>query len=333
MAAPESLISTSVDFEQDGTAHGVLKTPYSSDRSAYGYIATPIFVAKHGDGPTLLITGGNHGDEYEGPIAIMRLMHEGAFQHVNGRVIVIPALNYPAYRAGTRTSPIDRVNLNRAFPGKRDGTVTEMLAHYIETVLLPKVNYVLDIHSGGTSLNYLPTVITSPAVSPEDGRKKELLVRWFKAPRWLEMDLLADGRMIGAAAHRNGAIFMAGEFGGGATVSPDGVRLVVDGIKGVLAGLGITRGQVTGDAAVDHVEVKREHYVYATRAGIFDPAFLLGDVVKKGQLAGRIFDQEEPWKEPVSLQFESEGLVICVRTLAMVEAGDCVAHLARNVER
>jgi predicted deacylase len=331
MAENNSLISTNVDFEADGIQHGVLKTPFSSDRSAYGYIATPVFVAKRGHGPTLLITGGNHGDEYEGPVAIMRLMQEEAFHHVDGRVIVIPALNYPAYRAGTRTSPIDRVNLNRAFPGKRDGTVTEMLAHYIETVLLPKVSHVLDIHSGGTSLNYLPTVITSPAVSPEDGRRKELLVRWFKAPRWLEMDLLADGRMIGAAAHRHNATFMAGEFGGGATVSQSGVKLVVDGIKGVLAGLGIARGEVTQDAPVEQFEVKREHYVYATRAGVFDPAFVLGDEVKKGQLAGRIFDQEEPWKEPVSLYFDADGLVICVRTLAMIEAGDCVVHLARKV--
>jgi hypothetical protein len=246
-------------------------------------------------------------------------------------VIVIPALNYPAYRAGTRTSPIDRVNLNRSFPGKRDGTVTEMLAHYIETILLPLADYVLDIHSGGTSLDYLPTVITSPATSLGDAKEKELLVRRFKAPRWLEMDLLADSRMIGAAAHRNNAIFMAGEFGGGASVSPTGVKLVVDGIKGVLAGLKITAGLTNIEAPIERLEVAPEHYVYATRSGVFEPTFVLGDFVKMGQLAGRIFDQEEPWNKPVSLHFAAEGLVICVRTLAMVEAGDCVVHLARQL--
>src|SRR5215471_16255339 len=77
-------------------------------------------------------------------------------QEVHGRVIIVPAMNYPAFRAGTRTSPIDRGNLNRSFPGRPDGTVTERIADYFQRELLPMADVVLDIHSGGRTLDFVP---------------------------------------------------------------------------------------------------------------------------------------------------------------------------------
>lgn len=69
-----SLITATVDFARDGLQTGVLRLPHSHDRSAYGHVPIPIMVAKRGQGPTLLLTGANHGDEYEGPVALMHLM-------------------------------------------------------------------------------------------------------------------------------------------------------------------------------------------------------------------------------------------------------------------
>ena len=66
--APSPLVAT-VDFQAEGIQHGFLRMPYSRDDSAWGSVLIPITVAKNGDGPTALLTGGNHGDEYEGPIA------------------------------------------------------------------------------------------------------------------------------------------------------------------------------------------------------------------------------------------------------------------------
>lgn len=102
-----SPISASVDFERDGIQHGHLKLPYSRDDSAWGALMMPLTVIKRGEGPTALLTGGNHGDEYEGPIALFDLAGELQADQVTGRVIVLPAMNYPAFRAGTRTSPIE----------------------------------------------------------------------------------------------------------------------------------------------------------------------------------------------------------------------------------
>ena len=69
----DSLISSTIDFQKDGVQHGFLKLPHSHDDSAWGSIVIPITVAKNGEGPTILFTGANHGDEYEGPIALFDL--------------------------------------------------------------------------------------------------------------------------------------------------------------------------------------------------------------------------------------------------------------------
>ena len=76
-------------------------------------------MAKNGEGPTALLTGGNHGDEYEGPIALFDLARTIDPQQIRGRVILVPAMNYPAFQVGKRTSPIDNGNMNRSFLGNR----------------------------------------------------------------------------------------------------------------------------------------------------------------------------------------------------------------------
>ena len=74
---------------------------------------------------------GVHGDEYEGQIALGNLSRELEPSDIRGRLIILPAVNTPAAKAGMRTSPADDGNLNRAFPGSATGTPTEMIAHYI----------------------------------------------------------------------------------------------------------------------------------------------------------------------------------------------------------
>jgi N-alpha-acetyl-L-2,4-diaminobutyrate deacetylase len=58
-------ISSTIDFDQNGVQHGFLKLPYSRNDSAWGSMMIPITVAQNGEGPTILFTGANHGDEYE----------------------------------------------------------------------------------------------------------------------------------------------------------------------------------------------------------------------------------------------------------------------------
>ncbi len=75
---------------------------------------------------------------------------------MRGRLILLPALNLPAVLAGTRVSPVDQINMNRAFPGDPRGTPTLMIADYVRRRLLPMCDAVIDLHSGGKTLNFVP---------------------------------------------------------------------------------------------------------------------------------------------------------------------------------
>ena len=103
----------------------------------YGSVMIPISMAKNDDGPKAPLTEGNHGDEYEGPIALFNLAQTIDPRQIRGRVMLVPAMNYPAFQAGKRTSPIDSGNMNRSFPGNPEGSITEKIADYFQRTLLP----------------------------------------------------------------------------------------------------------------------------------------------------------------------------------------------------
>lgn len=328
-----SLVTTDIDFKRTGFQSGTLRVPYSHDKSGYGGIMIPIAMLNQGDGSTVLLTGGNHGDEYEGPIALMKLLQRLPQMQINGRLIVIPALNFPAFMNGSRTSPIDKGNLNRVFPGQRNGTPTEMIAHYVNQELFPLADFVFDIHAGGGSTNYLPTLMVVPPEKPIQRERYKRLVDAFAAPNVMIMDMLGEDRTYGAAIQRHDALFFCGEFGGFASCNVHGLEVVETGLQRLLHALGLTEEKGPAPSWPNGRLLQVEgaaHYVFATAPGVFEPAFKLGDEVKAGQLAGRIYDPHAPWKEPVTLHFKGNGLVICVRTFAGVEPGDCLVHLASD---
>src|ERR1700674_2392631 len=107
-----TLIWTEIDFDKYGKQIGVLHLPYSVTRSGYGMIDIPIAVIRSGDGPSILLMAGNHGDEYEGQVSLARFIHDLEVSDIRGRIIILPAANLPAAMAGARVSPLDSGNLN-----------------------------------------------------------------------------------------------------------------------------------------------------------------------------------------------------------------------------
>ncbi len=109
--------------------------------------------AKSGQG--LVAFGSNHGNEYEGPMAIKHLLCEIKQEDVLGRIILVPVLNVAAFPAGTRASSLDDgVNLNRAFVDGAGRTpalngITHRIANFVREHIWPRVHVVLDLHSGG----------------------------------------------------------------------------------------------------------------------------------------------------------------------------------------
>src|SRR5215813_5380188 len=94
-------------------------------------LGIPVQVAQGTEqGKTLLVFAGVHGDELEGVQAIQEVFLHLDPEKLTGRVIAVAVANLPAYRVTKRISPIDAMNLARTFPGRKDGTITERIAHY-----------------------------------------------------------------------------------------------------------------------------------------------------------------------------------------------------------
>ncbi len=326
-------ITTEVDFAQEGVQRGFLRLPHSVHRSAYGWIAIPIVVIKNGVGPNVLLTAGNHGDEYEGQLTLMKLAQQLQPSMVRGRIIMLTAANFPAAQAGLRTSPIDSLNLNRAFPGDPDGRPTEAIAHYIESELLPISDFAIDLHSGGSSLMYLPSGLARRTGNRQLDEQQLAMLRAFAAPLSYLVDAGSENRTMLAAAGRAGVATIGTELGGSGTTSRHSLDVAESGVQRVLSYLGSTP-----EVATEPTEPTRmtevfgdDYYVYAPDYGIWEPLVELGDEVSPGQPAAAVYCPETPWREPVVASFRRQGTVICKRVPGGVQRGDCLFHLATDV--
>lgn len=330
-----TMIFSDIDYEAQGKQVDWLNLPHSVTRSAYGAISIPIAVIRNGEGPTVFLMSGNHGDEYEGQIVLCKLIREIEASQVKGRLIILPAANLPAAMAGTRVSPIDQGNLNRAFPGDPHGTPTWAIAHYIDSVLYPMMDYHHDLHSGGSSLRYAPFCSMSKSGDAAlNARSMEVLLA-FDAPLSLVWAYNPESRLAGAAAARRGLVSLGGEFGGGGDVDRASLAMLERGVRNFLRFTGVLPSDAPAEPlrGTRIMEVSsREHYVYASEAGLLEPAVDLGAEIQRGQLAGTIHFVDNPGRAPVPVHFRRAGMVVCQRHFGRVERGDCVAHLATDVD-
>jgi predicted deacylase len=327
-----TLIWSEIDYDKKGKQIGVLHLPYSVTRSGYGMINIPIAVIQNGEGSSVLLMAGNHGDEYEGQVTLARLIHDLETSDIRGRVIILPAANLPAAMAGARVSPLDSGNLNRAFPGDPEGTPTWQITHYIESVLLPKCAAWVDLHSGGSSMDYLPFAAFYATGDDKDlDARGDAIMRAFGAPRSVKVTAKPDPRLAAAAAHRHKIAYLGGEWGGTGSVNPDGVKLTRHGVLRVLAHLGVLRNldrfEVPAPERTQFLEWGGyDYYAFAPEAGLFEPVVRLGDRIKDGQLCGHVHFIENPGRPSVPVHFRKGGFLICKRHFGRVEPGDCVAH-------
>ena len=233
---------TDADLKADGKQISYLHVPHATTRSAYGVVDIPLAIVGNGAGPSVLLMGGNHGDEYEGQVVLCDLVRELEPEDINGRVIIMPAANLPAAMAGTRVSPLDGGNLNASFPGAYGGQATEQIAHFVDSVLLPQCDAWLDLHAGGSSLEYLPFACIHKSENPALDSKALAALRAFGSSLALVW-AYQEERAASSAAHRHDVVYLYGEFGGAGTVNPDSVRLVRAGVIRCLAHLGVLRDQ------------------------------------------------------------------------------------------
>jgi predicted deacylase len=321
-----------IDIDREGRTVGYLRLNHSTHEHGGAWIPIPVAVFRNGPGPRVLLTGGVHGDEYEGQVMLMKLIRTLQVSNVRGHLIILPATNAPAVYAGRRTSPIDGGNLNRLFPGDPNGTPTQAIAHYIESVLLPKVEYLFDFHSGGSASEYMPS---AHVYYSEDDKKFAQAIRFlevFGMPTSIVLKgLMGKDQKIIGACERNGVLRFSSELGGASRVNVDAVRRAEHGLARLLYEVGALKEPITDEPAPPIRLLRRlpqRQYVYAMASGVFEPFWELGQSVRAGQPAGAIHFPEAPWREPEIATFPADGTVYAMRPLARTILGDMLFILA-----
>ncbi|WP_422040812.1 N(2)-acetyl-L-2,4-diaminobutanoate deacetylase DoeB [Roseibium sp.] len=324
-------IVPTIPFDKDGVHHGYLRLPYSRDDSAWGSVMIPVTVIRNGDGPTALLTGGNHGDEYEGPIALMDLAQSLTQSDVQGRVIIVPAFNYPAFQAGTRTSPIDKGNLNRSFPGRPDGTVTEKIAHYFDSVLIPMADVVLDFHSGGKTLDFLPFASAHVLDDKDQQAACVAAARAFNAPYTAIMLEIDSTGMYDTAVEEKGKIFVTTELGGGGTATARSAAIAKRGVRNLLKHAGILPGGVQLEESISLDMPDGDCFVFSESGGMIEPLVDLGETVSKGDVVARVWPVARTGVAPADYRARRSGILMARHFPGLIKSGDCLAVVAAVV--
>ena len=333
-----SRIVAEVDFGKNGRQHGFLRLFHSVHSSAYGFIPIPIVVLKNGDGPTALLVSGTHGDEYEGQVALCNLVKSLDPARIRGRVIILPAANFPAAVAGRRTSPIDEGNLNRLFPGDPDGTVTQQIAYHIEHELVPMADLVCDLHSGGSSLMYVPSALLGGCRRDADAPRGVAALKAFGSPLSLTSRKQNQGgdRTLSGGAVRHGVVASGHRvWAVPATSRGAALRMVERGVNNILVHLGILPGsaRIAPDGPTAFPGGRRRGLLcLCAGERICSNRWSISATWCRPASPPRgIHFPETPWAEPVTAHFARDGFVLCKRIPGRTMRGDCLFHLGTDV--
>ena len=318
-----------IDLDKQGHQLGYIRVPRSANLAGWGGLWIGAASISNGDGPTVLVLGGNHGDEYEGQFATLDLIRNVSADEVNGRLIVVPCLSPEASRAGTRLWP-SGANFNRSFPGSPDGDIHEQLADFLTRGLFPECDYVLDLHSGGRSMVW--SQMSHMHVVDDREQRRAMLegMLAFNSDYHLLYTDIAGSGLLPGEAERQGKIVITTEAGGGgfptrATLDGAyaGLRNVLRHI-GVLQGDTVTRSELGKDPAVILSATDSSQYALAPEAGFYETLIAPGDSVVSDQPIGLLHHPDRLDRAADVVTASCDGVVAACRAFPWVEQGTCV---------
>lgn len=318
------------DLDAPGVSRGHLVVPGGADR---GELSLPVFSLNKGEGPRLLVTGGNHGNELEGPLVARRLIEWLPEAQTCGRVIVLPVLNPLAVQAWSRNTPLDGLNLNRVFPGRADGSVTERIANAVSRVLLPMADTVFDLHSFGPMWDFPPAATTHPIAHRDLMARTVRMAEAFKLPMTLVWEYNDTAGMFDIVAQNQGKVFVCAEFGGG-TVGADNLAIYEAGVRNALIALGLVEGKAEyptfrQQKSSQTLETRPSDELKSPARGIFEPRCSVLDEVKQGDLIGILHSMDSLSAGSVDMRAPARSIVCAVKSGLHVDANEGVALLAR----
>ncbi|MBU2526805.1 MAG: succinylglutamate desuccinylase/aspartoacylase family protein [Bacteroidetes bacterium] len=285
-------------------------------------LSIPIIVERAEEpGPVILITAGIHGDEINGIDIVRQLVAQKINCPLRGTIVCIPIVNVFGFVNRSRAFPDGR-DLNRVFPGSKNGSLASRFAYEIMTEILPKVDYCLDFHTGGAQR------FNAPQIRIEfDNPTLYELAKLFNAPFTVHSKNLA--KTFRNSCDKLGKPMLLFEGGKSDDINKEISRQAIEGIKRVLNHLGVLCARVKANPPSQHtVFVSETQWIRAKVSGLFHNEIEIGQRVKKGTVLANITDPygsiSKKIKAPV------EGYVININHSPIVYQGDAIYHLATH---
>ncbi len=268
------------------------------------------------DGPVLLLLAGVHGDEVNGIDTVRRLLAELKERPMaRGTLVAIPVLNVFGFLAMRRELPDGR-DLNRYFPGSRNGSLASRLAHALVSQVLPAVDMVIDLHSGAAQR------YNHPHLRYTEGDDASLgLAQVFDPPLLLKAPLRP--RSIRQHLSGQGKAYVLYEGGQARSLDEEAIREAYRGITRVMEHFGLWAGRPTIERGPMMLSTSK--WMRAPVAGLFHPMVENGSRVEHGMVLGFLSD---PYGDSVvQMRATFPGHIICVNTAPVVNQGDALFHL------
>ncbi|HEY3316090.1 MAG TPA: succinylglutamate desuccinylase/aspartoacylase family protein [Bacillota bacterium] len=277
-------------------------------------------------GPAVAFTAGVHGAEYAGIETLFRISRDLKPAELVGTVILLPIVNMPAFQSRRPfVCPLDGKNLNRIFPGRLDGTFSEVLAAMVTEEVITRVDALVDLHGGDLVEEITPFCLFPMTGRSEVDLKARDLARVFDLPVICAIqghagEWSAEGTLAAAAASR-GVPAVTAEVGGMGRLDEEDVERHRHGVMNVLRQLGMIPGWPT--LTVPPVVVSDMVWPQADVDGVFYPHVQVGERIRAGTVVGTLHDYFGNLIKPV--HSPASGLVMFVTTSpAVMQKGPLV---------
>lgn len=284
----------------------------------------------NGEGSSVLLLGGIHGDEYEPQIVLRRLVERLVPEDVSGRVIIVPSINFPAAQKGKRLSPFDGQNMNRCFPGNADGTPTERLCAFVTGTLFPAVDLLIDVHAGGSDVSVVPMVFgfTTDKSLVDNDRLNPLMEAWGYS--FIQHAKGRNDTACGAAKLVDLASIEV--EGGGGRMKTSELEIMEAGLLRALAEFGAIRQQLPPvPFSGVHFAAGPEGQYLAPRSGLVEHCGSLGDKVENGQLVARLHPIAGRTAVPREIMSPRTGYILRQTQHAFIDKGQLIGNIGTKL--
>ena len=268
-------------------------------------------------GPVVLLSGGLHGDEINGIEIVRRIIDRGLNVPLKGTIISLPIINIYGFINFSRFVP-DGKDINRSFPGNKNGSLASRVAHFMTTNILPVVDYGLDFHTGGANRDNFPQI----RGNFKDPKTEELAIA-TNAPFTIHSPLI--NKSLRSAAFKRGKPFLVYE--GGESMRLDDMA-VEEGVKCALNFLRHLELAEPIHEEYSSIRIKESSWVRSRYSGIFHSHVELGHIVSKNEIIGHITDPFGEFEKIV--KSPSDGYVIGLNNTPILHQGDAIMHIGKE---